>query len=364
MRTQHAHAPRQSFNRAMFERLESRRLMAVTIPTITQTNLVSDNTVLVPAARADANLVNPWGLAITSTGNVWVANNGTGTSTVYDQAGVPSPSAASPLVVTIPPPAGGLPSTPTGTVVHKGTGFNVTANGKTGPSSFLFATEDGTIAGWNPTVDATHAFITVDHSSTSDVFKGLAQIGSGKSARIFATDFHNNRVEAFNSSFAQVTLPAGAFVDSTIPAGFAPFGIQAVGSRLFVTFAKQDAALRNDVAGAGNGFVDTFNRNGKLLKRVASAGTLNSPWGVAVAPSSFRGFSGDILVGNFGDGRVNVFSKSNKFLGQLTVAGGTPLTIDGLWSMTTGVKTAKKELFFTAGPNGETNGLLGILTAT
>ncbi|HWE94989.1 MAG TPA: TIGR03118 family protein [Tepidisphaeraceae bacterium] len=364
MRTHRTQASHPSTPRAAFERLENRRLMAATIPTIVQTNLVSDNTTIIPAAHADANLKNSWGLAITSTGNVWVADNGTGTSTVYDQTGAAVLSGSAPLVVTIPPPAGGLTSTPTGTVQHKGTGFNVSANGKTGASSFMFATEDGTISGWNPTVDATHALLVVDHSSTGDVFKGLAQIGSGKSARIFATDFHGARIEAFDSSFAQVTLASGAFTDPQIPAGFAPFGIQAIGSKLYVTYALQNATMQSDVAGVGNGFVDTFNRNGKLLKRVASNGTLNSPWGVATAPSSFRKFSGDILVGNFGDGHVNVFSKSNKFLGQLTVSGGATLTIDGLWSLMPGVKTARKELLFTAGPNGEADGLLGTLAGT
>jgi uncharacterized protein (TIGR03118 family) len=359
MRTHRIQASRPSSDRPKFERLESRTLMAVTLPTVVQTNLVSDNTTIIPAAHANANLINAWGLSIAPTGNIWVSDNGTGTSTVFDQAGVSVP----PTLVTIPPPANGTTSAPTGVVFHKGTGFNVSTNGVTGASIFLFATEDGTIAGWNPTVDATHAVLAVDHSSTGDVFKGLATIGTGKSARIFATDFHHGTVETFNSSFAQVTLPAGAFVDPTIPTGFAPFGIQAVGSRLFVTFAKQDAAMHDDVPGLGNGFVDTFNRNGKFLKRIASGGTLNSPWGVTVAPSGFRHGSGDLLVGNFRDGHVNVFSKANKFLGQLTVAGGAILTIDGLWSLQPGVKTAKKELFFTAGPNGEADGLLGTLAS-
>src|SRR6185437_13483111 len=203
----------------IIEKLESRTLMSA-VPAITQTNLVSD-TALIPAAHTDANLVNPWGIAITRAGAVWVADNGSGVSTLYDQAGNGSPP-----VVTIPPAAGGSGSAPTGEVLNTSKAFKVIANGITGVSEYIFSTEDGTISAWSPAADPTHATLEVDHSSTGDVFKGLATSGAGKGARLYATDFHNNRIEVFDSAFQPVTLKAGAFTDPSIPAGFAPFGIQ------------------------------------------------------------------------------------------------------------------------------------------
>ncbi|MDB5299317.1 MAG: repeat containing protein [Phycisphaerales bacterium] len=347
------------------ERLEGRQLFASFVPLVTETTLVSDDSTVINAPRADSNLVNPWGVAITPTGNVWVANNGTGTSTVYDQTGAPLPAAASPLVVTIPPPAGGS-AAPTGTVFHKGNGFNVTLNGTTGPSSFLFASESGTISGWSQKVDPTHAVVAIDHSATGDVFKGLAQVGSGTSAKIFATDFRHAQIEVFNSKFQQVKLKAGAFTDNQVPATFAPFGIQFLNNKLYVTYAKQDAQKLNDVPGAALGIVDVYSTSGKLLKRVATGGDLNAPWGMAIAPGTWGAFKGDLLVGNFGDGTISVFDKKNNFITQVldpTQANGTPLTLPGLWSLTPGVKGAKNTLFFSAGPGGETHGVLGTLTA-
>ncbi len=284
-----------------------------------QTNLVSDGAV--PAAFTDPKLVNPWGLVAGPTTPWWVNDNGTGFSTLYSGTGTKVPRD-----FTVPP-AGGSPAgttaTPTG-IVFNGDASEFLLNGAGTHAIFIFATEDGTISGWNPNVPpttppggSTTAVLKVDNS-TGAVYKGLALANTGVNAfapnpRLFATNFHAGTVDVFDSTFQQVTLASGAFTDPKLPKGFAPFGIQAFTvpgtsqSVLFVTYAKQDADKEDDVAGKGNGFVDVFDASGKLLQRVASRGTLNSPWGIAVAPSNFGKFSGDLLVGNFGDGRINAF---------------------------------------------------------
>jgi uncharacterized protein (TIGR03118 family) len=340
------------------ERLEERRLMAAGAPVVAQTNLVSDGPIA--AVHTDPNLSNAWGLAFNPAGGLWVSDNRTGLSTIYDQAGNTQP-----LVVTIPPPTGQSgPAAPTGTVAHAGKRFDVTANGVTAPSQFLFATEDGTISGWTPAVDGTHAVLAVDHSASGAVYKGLALSGSGKGARLYAANFNSGAIEVYDSAFAPVTLPAGAFADTQITAGFAPFNVQAINSKIYVTYARQDAAAHDDVAGVGNGFVDVFSTRGKLIRRLASDGTLNSPWGVAVLPAGWRKFTGDVVVGNFGDGRLNVFNSRGAFQGQLQDASSQPIAIDGLWGLITGTRANKRTLYFSAGPNGESNGLFGTLTVT
>jgi uncharacterized protein (TIGR03118 family) len=360
--------------RPIAERLEERALLsqmhglhalahhAPKPPTFTQTNLVSNDTTVVPAAKADPNLVNAWGIVASPAGPFWVADNGTGVSTIYDGTGTPQP-----LVVTVPAASG--TASPTG-IVYNGvsTEFAVSAAGKTGASSFIFATEGGTISGWTPKVDATHAVIAVDNSASGAVYKGLALDASSGGDRLYATNFHAGTVDVFDTSFKPVTLAAGAFTDRKVPKGYAPFGIQNVGGNLVVTFAKQDSAKHDDARGKGRGFVDLFDANGTLLTRVGSKGTLNSPWGVAVAPSTYGKFAGDLLVGNFGDGRINAFSTSGskpKFIGQLNNVKGKPLSINGLWglSLGNGAKAGSATtLYFTAGPNGEQAGLFGNLT--
>jgi uncharacterized protein (TIGR03118 family) len=336
------------------ERLEGRQLLSAAnaVPVIAQTDLVSNGAV--PAAHTDANLVNAWGMAISNVGNVWVANNGTGTSTVYDQAGN-----SQNLVVTIPG-TGTAAAFPTGTVFHKGKGFNVSSGGVSGASTFIFDSEDGIISGWNQSVDLTHAIVAVDHSAAGDVFKGLATIGN----RLYATDFHHGTIEVFDENFQQLANKPGTFADASIPTGFAPFGIQAIGSKLYVTYAKQDAPATGDVAGVGNGFVDVFSAGGHLMRRLASGGALNSPWGIAQVPNKWGKFKGDIVVGNFRDGLMNVFNNKGQAVGQLSDSTGTPLVIQGLWSLEPGVGGNKEQLFFTAGPNDETNGLFGDLSAS
>ena len=310
-------------------------------------NLVSDGSA--PADHTDPNLVNAWGLTSLPGSPWWVADNGTDVSTLYNADGTPRP-----LVVSVP-------NAPTGAVSNTGSSFVVGS----GPALFLFATEEGKILGWNMSVGTT-AQVVVDESGDDAIFKGLAIAGD----RLYATDFHNGKVDVFDGSFGEVDVP-GAFVDPTSPAGFAPFGIQNVGGNIFVTYAKQDADREDDVAGQGLGFVDEFDTSGALIARVAQHGQLNSPWGLAMAPADFGRFGGDLLVGNFGDGQITAFElgPNGGFepRGQLRSADGGVLTIDGLWALQFGKGAANNgptdTLFFTAGPDDETHGLFGTIRA-
>ena len=314
-----------------------------------QTNLVSDIPGL--AANTDPNLVNPWGIAFGPTSPFWISDNHTGLSTLYRGSGE-----IVPLVVTIPPPGGspaGTQASPTGAVFNGSADFN--------GDLFLFATEDGTIAGWN---GGTSAIREVDNSGASAVYKGIAIAGD----LLYATNFSAGTIDVFNSSFGLTTVPGG-FVDPTLPAGFAPFNIANIGGQLFVTYAKQDADKHDDVAGPGNGFVDVFNTDGVLQKRLVSQGVLNSPWGMAVAPAGFGPFGGDLLIGNFGDGTINAFNPSTgNLLGTLEDSNGQPIVNQGLWGLQFGNNNATFDphaLYFTAGiPGGgsvEDHGLFGKL---
>ncbi len=325
-----------------------------------QTNLVSD--IAGAAQLTDPNLVNSWGLVHGPTTPWWVADNGTGVSTLYTGQGVKVP-----LTVTIPVPAGspaGTTAAPTGVIFNGNGGFNVSENGTSFSSLFIFDTEDGTISGWNLNfVDRTHAILAVDRSNVGKgaVYKGLA-IGSNASGTfIFATNFRFGTIEMFDSKFNLVR----SFTDHRLPQSYAPFGIQNIGGNLYVTFAKQNAAKHDDVAGPGHGFVDVFDTSGNLISRLISRGSLNSPWGLALAPANFGQFSNDLLVGNFGDGHINVFDpNTGAALGSLQNSGGVPIQIDGLWSLQFGngaAAGATNELFFTAGIDGEAHGLFGAI---
>src|SRR5262245_3675556 len=245
------------------------------------------------ADHTDGNLRNAWGLAASATSPWWVADNGADVATVYDSTGAGFP-AASPLVV-------GVPSAPTGLVASTDSAFVVGTGASAGPSRFVFSTETGKILGWHGGLPA--AILGADRSNVGAIYKGLAIAND----HLYATDFHNARVDVFDGSFNLVSSP-GMFVDPRIPDGFAPFGIQTLGGNIFVTYAKQDADAEDDVKGQGLGFVDEYDTSGNLLGRVASRGQLNAPWGLAIAPSSFGRFAGDLLVGNFGDGRINAFA--------------------------------------------------------
>ena len=333
-----------------------------------QTNLVSDIPGL--ALHTDPNLRNSWG---TSTGPglpIWVSDNATGAATLYDGQGNPQTGPGNQqLVVSIPAPPSAGPGAvgaPDGTVFNPTPdGFVVSKNGVSAPARFLFATEDGTIVGWNSDVDPTHAVIAVDRSTVTDqagdhgaVYKGLALVSTPAGKFLYATNFRFGTVEVFDSNFHLVN----SFTDPTVPAGFAPFGIHNIGGNLYVTFAKQKAAKFDDDAGPGNGFVDVFAPNGNLLQRLASRGRLDSPWGVTLAPSTFGAFGGDNLVGNLGNGRINAFNPTTgQFLGQLRTHGG-PITISGLWGLRFPVgslNVTPNALYFTAGLNHEADGLFG-----
>jgi len=311
-------------------------------------NLVSDQAG--NADHVDPNLVNSWGLASRVDSPWWVGDNDTNLATVY------TAPAGSPLVVDVP-------NAPTGVVANSSSSFVISAGAASGPALFLFASEEGKILGWNQAIPPGQAVVAADRSGA--VYKGLAISGD----HLYATDFHNGRVDVFDGSFQLVSTP-GAFADGKLPRGFAPFGIQAIGDLIFVTYAKQDARGEDDVDGQGLGFVDAFDRNGTLLARVARRGQLNAPWGIARAPSGFGTFSGDLLIGNFGDGTINAYrqraARTFTHVGELRTGDGRPLVIDGLWALQFGHGAPSNgptnTLFFTAGPDDEAHGLFGTIT--
>jgi uncharacterized protein (TIGR03118 family) len=331
--------------------------------TFIQTNLVSDGSV--PAATISASLINPWGISHSPTGPFWVSDNGTGLTTLYNGAGAIL-AAAGHADITVAAPAGVDTSTPTGQVFNSaGAGFTVTDNGVTAPSVFLFATEDGTISGWAPTVaGGATSIIAVDNSQGDDpaVYKGLAIGTTTQGTFLYAANFSHGTVDMFDSQFNQMK----SFTDPDVPAGYAPFNVQVLDDKLYVTYAKQDDAKHDDAAGPGRGFVDSFDLNGNMLERVASRGVLNSPWGLDIAPKSFGQFAGDLLVGNFGDGTIDAFDPHNgRFIGQLLNSEGDPLQIDGLWALANGTGSNgfdPNAVYFTAGGADETHGLFGSLS--
>jgi uncharacterized protein (TIGR03118 family) len=326
-----------------------------------RTNLISD----IPgmAAHFDPNLINPWGISAGPT-PMWVSDNNAGVTTVYDGAGNalqvgPPAFPAGPLVVNIPKPDGSAGGAPTGTVFNGTTDFN--------GDRFLFATEDGTLVGWKPT-DVEQARVEKDRSTVDAgaVYKGLAIGNNGDGNHLYATNFRFGTIEVFDGNFNLVTL-GGSFTDRRIPAGFAPFNIQNLGGQLYVTYAKQKPDKHDDLSGPGNGFVDVYDLNGHLLRRLIRRGALNSPWGLAIAPENFGPFSGDLLVGNFGDGRINAYSpKNGHFRGTLRSETGSPISISGLWGLRFGNGVAgasPNTLYFAAGIVEETHGLFGSITS-
>lgn len=325
-----------------------------------QRNLVADSADA-KAESVDPHLVNPWGIAFNPFGFAWVADNHTGVSTLYDGDGHPQS-----LVVTIPPAVAGRTGNPTGIVFNGSGSFVVTVGKLAGPARFLFASEDGGISAWAPAVDATNAIRVFPITIKSDaIYKGLAIGADGTRPLLYAADFHNNKVDVFDASFTRVTLPGRPFVDPRLPQGYAPFGIQAINGDIYVTFAKQDAARTDEVAGAGFGFVSVFAPNGQFVRRLVSHGALNAPWGLALAPANFGRFSNRLLVGNFGDGTINAYDiATGKFAGPLRGANHQPLVIAGLWGIAFGNGLQNQPvdtLFFAAGPGDEEHGLYGRL---
>ena len=322
--------------------------------TYTVTALVSNNGV--PGTTMDERLVNAWGLVAGPGTPWWVSDNGADFSTLYFASGVKRNLNVS------------VDGAPTG-IVFNGDPASFPVGPNSAGALFIFATEGGTIAGWHPSV-GTAAEVKVDSSAGGAIYKGLAIATTGTGPQLYATDFHNARIDVFDATWMAVT-PAGGFVDPKIPSGYAPFGIQTIGTRIFVTFAKQGAGAKDEIDGQGLGFVDAFDTDGNLLVRVAQHGLLNAPWGLALAPASFGRFGGDLLVGNFGDGHVNAYQElpdgTFELIGALRTADGRKLVIDGLWALQFGHGTVNNgpidTLFFTAGPDGEADGLFGTITA-
>ena len=315
--------------------------------TYSWTNLQSD--IAGVAQHTDPNLVNPWGMAASPTGIIWVSDNGTGVSTLYHQDGT-----ALSLIVTIPAEHHHDTGTPTGVVFNGTSFFQVTKNGNSQPARFIFASEDGVISGWNSMVDPTNAIIAVDHhhhmGPDHAVYKGATLGVANGHNFLFVSNFHSGHVETYDENFHQVT-PNG-FVDPNLPDHYAPFGIRNFNNEIFVTYAKQDHRRKDDVACAGCGFVDVFDTSGNFLRRLVSNNELNAPWGLVEV-------EGELWVGNFGDGLINVYDPmTGAFIETLMRADGTPLQFDGLWDML----PLGNGVYFTAGIADESHGLFGIIT--
>jgi uncharacterized protein (TIGR03118 family) len=311
---------------------------------------------VIAAAHTDANLQNAWGIAAAPNGVFWIADNNNSESTAYDGTGAsPAP------VITIAAGING-PANPTGVVFNRTNDFVITTATGSQPAQYLFAGEGGTINGWAQTVSGTTAPVADDDGAGGAVYKALALLNDGSANHLYATDLHNAKIDVFDAGFHKVRL-AGAFTDPAIPAGFAPFGVVALNNQLYVTYAQQDATARDEVLGAGLGYVNVFDASGTLVKRFASAGALNAPWGIALAPAGSGPAAGQLLIGNFGDGVINTFDPvSGSHLGSVMLSNGHQLVIPGLWALLFGNGAANQpstSLFYTAGPNNQTGGVFG-----
>ncbi|MER6010606.1 TIGR03118 family protein [Streptomyces bluensis] len=327
------------------------------------------------AEAIDPNLVNPWGLVRKPNGAILVSNNGSDTATAYSGALDNQPVNNTGLLVRFPTGAA-----PDGVVRNDTDTFRFSAGGKSGPARFLFSSESGSLFAFNPDVSPNAIQVAFEPSDgTNAVFKGLALVPGKKKdkehdkkkdkkhekPRILVTNFRDARVDSFDTNF-KLLPPDRRFQDPSLPAGFAPFGIKTIGDKVFVTYALQDPAKHDDVAGPGNGFINVFSTEGKLLKRFASRGVLNSPWGLETAPKGFGQFAGDLLVGNFGDGRIHAFDlKTGRFEGTLKTPAGNPIVIPGLWGLQRGTDQSggRHTVWFAAGIEDEAHGLLGTLRA-
>jgi uncharacterized protein (TIGR03118 family) len=321
-----------------------------------QKNLVSDGAV--SAVTIDPNLLNPWGITFFPGGPFWISDNNSGFSTLYNGRG-----GIVPLVVTIPWAPGSTVGTPTGIVANTNSTLFIIPN-TTDPALFIFDSEDGTISAWSPVINLTQAQLIIDNSATGAVYKGLALGNNRMGSFLYATNFRSGKIDVFDSTFRPATL-AGNFSDPNLPAGFAPFGIANILGNLFVTYAKQDFAKHDPVLAPGLGFVDIFDTNGHLIQRFATRGNLNAPWGVTLAPFNFGQFKNMILIGDFGDGRINVYNPlTSRFVSQLADPSNKTIAIDGLWTLTFGgaQNSDPGTLYFSAGTNDEADGLFGSLT--
>ncbi|MEU4405839.1 TIGR03118 family protein [Streptosporangium sp. NPDC023963] len=314
------------------------------------TNLVSD--VSGRAAVTDPTLVNPWGLAMGKT--LWVSAAGTGLATVY--SGGAGTVKQEKTQVRVP---GGRP---TGQVVNKGDEFVVKGPGGSGPATFIFASPSGAITGWNAEADPDDAIISAFVKGAD--FKGLALAETNRGAMLLAADFAHNRVHVFDGDFDRISFGRRAFRDPGLPEDYAPFNVEVVGNSILVAYAKRDPETGKSVAGQGKGFVSQFNGSGRFVGRFAARGALNAPWAMTLAPKGFGAHSGALLVGNFGDGRINAYNPRNgRPLGPLRSSDGRAITLGGLWDLEPGTETVggTNSLWFSAGSDGGTHGLLGLI---
>jgi uncharacterized protein (TIGR03118 family) len=315
------------------------------------TNLVTDDQSVNAAQITDAGLLNAWGMSYGPTSPFWISSNGAGTSVLYQVDPLTQATTKLGLTVTIP-----------GDGSVTGQVFNSAGAGAFNSNAFLFVSEDGTVSGWRGALGTSAEMLTP--SSTNNSYKGVALASVGVNSYLYAANFHAGTIDVIKANAATPNL-SGSFTDPTLPAGYAPFNIQNLGNQLYVSYAKQDADKADEVAGAGFGFVDVYNLQGHLVSRVASGGSLNAPWGLAIAPSSFGALAGDLLVGNFGDGHINVYdAHTHSFVGQVLGSDGKPLAIDGLWALSPGndgKAGSSQFIYFTAGPGDEQHGLFGVL---
>ena len=322
--------------------------------TVTQTNLVSDGAI--SAKFTDPNLKNAWGISYSPTGPFWVSDNATGLTTVYKTDG-----SVQSLVVTVPSANGTDTGTPTGQIFNGTTGFVVSQGGKSGAALFIFATEDGTISGWAPSVNGGSAVVAVNRAAQGASYKGIALYTdqSGKNY-LLATDFHGGTIDVFDASYNLVS----SFRDTKLPKAYSPYNVAVLNGNIYVAYARVDKARHDSLPGKGFGIIEEIKSTGEV-EASFKHGTLNGPWGMAIAPKSFGSLSGDLLVGNFGNGTISVFTNSLSPMGVLKNAKGKKLVIDGLWGLIPGNGGSGGDasaIYFSAGPNDEANGLFGSLT--
>jgi len=345
---------------------------------LADTALVSDKVGVVAATTTiDANLSNPWGVAVAPGLPFWIADNNSNLSTLYSGMGTNETGAitgANEVGIAIPASAAGVPANPTGQVYNGAGGFLISTSAGMEPALFIFDGEGGTIAAWAKDSGATAVTAYDDgvaNGANHAVYKGLALGTVNGSSFLYATDLHNNKVDVFDTNFAKPAAMQGKFIDPAIPAGFVPFGIVTLNAQLYVSYAMQDAAKHDEATGAGLGYVDVFDFSGNFVSRFASAGVLNAPWGMAIAPAGFGSLAGDLLIGNFGDGTINIFAPNGTALatsvGPLTVTNGGAISVPGLWSLVFGNGDADKPLttlFYTAGFADQTDGVFGSIAVT
>src|ERR1039457_3590497 len=353
--------------------------MAVQMTTgFTDTALVSNNVgVVATSTIIDANLQNPWGIAVAPGLPFWIADNNSNLATLYTGTGeieTNEVTGSTDVGVAIPASAAGVPANPTGQVYNGNGGFLIATNKGQETALFMYDGEGGTIAAWAQ--DSGAAAVTayddgVVNATDHAVYKGLALGTVNGAPYLYATDLHNNKIDVFDTNFSKPAAMQGKFVDPSIPTGFVPFGIAAVNGQLYVTYAMQDAAKHGEVTGIGLGYVDIFDFSGNFISRFASTGALNAPWGIAVTPAGFGSLEGDVLIGNFGDGTISIFAPKGTSLatsvGPLLASNGQALAFPGLWSLVFGNGDSDKPLttlLYTAGFASQTDGVFGSITTS